>query len=573
MSVPAVATRAGGGSDRALALFPAVTLLLFLGPVLIGVAATLLPAVGYLPALGGAGVTLAPWQRLWAEPAVPGAIRLTLGIGIAATAISLALALGIAAALQGTAWFAGVRRGLAPVLAVPHAALAIGLAFVIAPSGWLARLVSPGLSGWERPPDLALVNDPNGLALTLALVLKETPFLLLLVVAALGQARVGHRLGVARTLGYGPVTAWAKVVLPAVYRQIRLPLYAALAYALSVVDMALILGPRTPPTLPVLVVRWARDPDLDMLFLAAAAAVTQMVLVAGTVGAWRLAEIVVARASRHWLEAGGRGGSGVLARCLVLAAVVVGGVLTLGSLVVLGLWSLAFRWRFPDALPASWTLGNWQRAGGMIADPFHNTLVIGGLAAAVALVLTIGCLEHERSIGARARRAQWLLYLPLLVPEVAFLFGIQVLLVLMRLDGTWVAVVWAHLVFVLPYVFLTLSDPYRALDERYARSARMLGATPWRVMVAVRLPMLLRPILFAAAIGFAVSVALYLPTLFAGAGRLPTLTTEAVALAASGDRRVIGVYAFVQALLPLAGFAIAMALPAWLYRDRRGLRA
>ena len=41
-------------------------------------------------------------------------------------------------------------------------------------------------------------------------------------------------------------------------------------------------------------------------------------------------------------------------------------------------------------------------------------------------------------------------------------------------------------------------------------------------------------ILTAAAVGFAVSVGQYLPTLLIGAGRLPTITTEAVALASGG---------------------------------------
>ena len=51
-----------------------------------------------------------------------------------------------------------------------------------------------------------------------------------------------------------------------------------------------------------------------------------------------------------------------------------------------------------------------------------------------------------------------------------------------------------------------------------------------------------------------------------------SLTTEAVALFGGADRRVMGVYAFLQALLPLLAFAAALALPAWLYRDRRALR-
>jgi len=74
--------------------------------------------------------------------------------------------------------------------------------------------------------------------------------------------------------------------------------------------------------------------------------------------------------------------------------------------------------------------------------------------------------------------------------------------------------------------------------------------------------MLRRPVLAAFAVGFAVSAGQYLPTLFAGAGRFATLTTEAVGLAAGADRRVIGLYALVQAALPLLPFVAVLLLPA-----------
>ncbi len=85
--------------------------------------------------------------------------------------------------------------------------------------------------------------------------------------------------------------------------------------------------------------------------------------------------------------------------------------------------------------------------------------------------------------------------------------------------------------------------------------------------------MLIRPVLTAAALGFAISVGLYLPTLLIGAGRWPTITTETVALASGGDRKLIGATALVQALLPFLGFAIAALVPAILFRNRRLLRA
>ena len=70
--------------------------------------------------------------------------------------------------------------------------------------------------------------------------------------------------------------------------------------------------------------------------------------------------------------------------------------------------------------------------------------------------------------------------------------------------------------------------------------------------------MLRGPVAVAAAVGFAISVGQYLPTLFAGAGRYATITTEAVTLASGANRRIIGVYAVVQAALPLLGFLAAL---------------
>jgi putative thiamine transport system permease protein len=133
------------------------------------------------------------------------------------------------------------------------------------------------------------------------------------------------------------------------------------------------------------------------------------------------------------------------------------------------------------------------------------------------------------------------------------------------------AVIAVHAVFVAPYVALSLAEPWRALDPRYGLTARALGAGAGRVFLAVRLPMLLRAVLTAAAVGFAVSVGLYLPTVLAGGGRVATLATEAVALSAGGDRRLIGAHALALTAMAFAGFALAQAIPALAFRRRRGL--
>ncbi|MBK5925849.1 ABC transporter permease, partial [Rhodobaculum claviforme] len=291
----------------AVGVFPALTLVLLAGPVLAGLAGVLAPALGWMPALGGTEVSLAPWRDLAAWPGLGASVRVTLVTGLASTAISLGVVVVFVAGWQGTRSFAAVVRLLSPLLSVPHAAAAFGLAFLIAPSGWIARVLSPALTGWERPPDWLTVNDPWGLALIAGLVVKEVPFLLLMTLAALGQADSLRSARVAQTLGYGRVAGWLKVVLPRVWPQLRLPVLAVLAYSLSVVDMALILGPTRPPTLAVQILTWMTHPDLDRRFAAAAGAVLLGALVAGAVAAFWLAERGLARLGRAWTAGGGRG--------------------------------------------------------------------------------------------------------------------------------------------------------------------------------------------------------------------------------------------------------------------------
>lgn len=261
---------------------PWLTLAVFLVPVLAGLAGALLPAFGYLPALGGMEASLDPWRHLLDYPGFAKSVWVSLWTGVTATLLSFALAIGFAAAWRGSRVFTALQRLVSPLLSVPHAAVALGMLFLLAPSGWAVRLASPWATGVTRPPDWATAPDPLGLVFVLALVVKETPFLFLMTIAALNQVREREIVTTARTLGYGPATAWLKCVLPLLYPQVRLPVYAVLAYSLSVIDVALVLAPATNPPLGVLILRWFNDPDLAYQFVAAAGAMAQLaVVVAG----------------------------------------------------------------------------------------------------------------------------------------------------------------------------------------------------------------------------------------------------------------------------------------------------
>ena len=141
-------------------------------------------------------------------------------------------------------------------------------------------------------------------------------------------------------------------------------------------------------------------------------------------------------------------------------------------------------------------------------DALAETALIALSVALLALILTIGCLEAEYRFGLSfSARAVWLLYLPLLVPQTAFLRGLHSRRLNVVADVGRLPVMAALLVFVLPYVFLSLADPFRAWDTRMGTIAAALRASPNGVLWRVRLPMLLRPILTALAVGIAAAVA------------------------------------------------------------------
>lgn len=557
---------AAGG--RLLGLVPWITLGVFLGPVLAGLTATALTAFGYLPALGGEQFSLAPWRQLLATPGLDAAVALSLRTGLLATGLALVLVIGFCAVMHSTRMFRRTQVMLSPLLATPHVAVAIGLAFLIAPSGWAARLISPWLTGWNTPPDVAMVHDALGLSLVLGLLLKEVPFLLLMTLAALNQVRSRESLVAARSLGYTPASAWLKTVLPRVYPQIRLPVFAVLAFSMSVVDVAVVLAPTTPPPLSVLVFRMFMDRELAMIFPASAGACLQFLLVGAAIGLWRSGEFAVARMAGPWMVKGPRARTGSSLSAIWAAAVGLLVLLSVLGTLSLGFWSLAKSWFYPQAVPSAFTLAHWTRHLPDLVRPGLTTLFTGVAAALAALALALGCLQNERINGlGSASRALWLLYVPLLVPQIAFLFGAQMLLVRLNLDGRWIALVWGHLLFVFPYVFLALADPWRAFDLRYRNSALALSGSSAKTFFRIELPMMLKPVLFAFAIGFAVSVGQYLSTIFTGGGRFTTLTVEAVTLSSGSDRRVIGIYALLQAALPLVVYAAAILLPAWRRRS------
>ena len=524
-----------------------------------------LPLALALPVAVAQAADADAWRALWADPQLPRALALSVFSAVASSLLALMTCVGLITHLHGTPLWQRMTRALAPMLALPHAAFAIGLALLLMPAGLLARMIAP-LAGWSAPPDWPTVNDPQAVGLTLVLFGKELPFLLWNAVALMNRpdvaACVKGWLASGATLGYRRSAVWWRALWPLLLPRLAWPLLAVLAYSLTVVDLALIVGPASPPTLAVIAWQGLQDGDAARNGEGAAAALllggVLLLIVLMAAAIWRIA-------LRAWLRIaldGRRHARGLLADSAARA--LLRGLLALYAVVALLLVASSFVgvWTFPSLLPQAWASGAWAQvsaSGGVLG--LSAGLAVFAALASLAMVLC----WFEATPAAWDARVMPLVLAPLVIPSLLLMAGLYTLALHLALDGTLAGLAWVHTLVTLPYVFVALAPAWRSFDRRFESTALALGRSRWAFWWRIKAPLLAAPLAAALAVGFAVSVAQYLPTQFIGAGRFASVTTEAVTLASGGQRHTAAAFAVLQALLPVIGFGIA----AWIGRRQR----
>ncbi|MGB0940553.1 MAG: ABC transporter permease, partial [Candidatus Puniceispirillaceae bacterium] len=329
-------------------------LLLCLLPVGAGLLGAVLPAFGWFPPLGGMHFSFQPFADFLTEPGLQRSLWLSLSIAFVSTFLSYWLAIFLLALIYGQGQSGFLFRLISPLLSVPHITIAVGFLFLLQPSGWLSRLASPWLTGWERPPNLNIVPDENGGVLILALIAKELPFLLLMGLSALSQIKVRPLLDSAATLGYGPLAGWMHLVQPQLAVRLRLAVLIVMVFAISVVDMAIILAPSTPAPLAVRILTWFRDPDLSYQFIAAAAAVMQLGCALLACVAWMGLDGALLTGLARFSAAGWRFSrlparlAALLKKTGLFLAIWPCGMAVAGMLAAI-IWAFADIWRYPSA--------------------------------------------------------------------------------------------------------------------------------------------------------------------------------------------------------------------------------
>lgn len=190
------------------------------------------------PLTAQGGVTLEAWRALIDDPAFIESLLFTLRIAALATVASAIVALAAALTLRGRG--TGIRTLAALPVPLPHLLVAVVAVLWLAPGGLADRMLG-GL-----PIDL--VHDPAGVGIVVVYVYKEAPFLVLLLLAAMGHS-LREREEAAAVLGASPWQRLRWVIWPTVRGPLVVGCIVVGAFVLGAFEVPLAVGPNSPVTL------------------------------------------------------------------------------------------------------------------------------------------------------------------------------------------------------------------------------------------------------------------------------------------------------------------------------------
>ncbi len=251
-------------------------------PVLVGVVYAALASLG-LAGAGARGLTSGAWTRVLSDGGVHAGVLFTLWIALASTALATVGAVVLAVIFRGSGRLDGAARTLALLpLPIPHLVAAVSGVLILGQSGFLAR-VGHQLGLVETPAAMpALVADPWGVGLIVALTWKEIPFLALVAFSILASR--GERLEeAARTLGAGRLATFRHVTWPVLWRGMLPAVVAVFTFVAGSWEAAVLLAPSDPLALPLQVMERHTDPALARRGEAFVLALVAFLLAGGAV--------------------------------------------------------------------------------------------------------------------------------------------------------------------------------------------------------------------------------------------------------------------------------------------------
>lgn len=143
----------------------------------------------------------------------------------------------------------------------------------------------------------------------------------------------------------------------------------------------------------------------------------------------------------------------------------------------------------------------------VIGESFKISIQVAFLTAILSAVLgTISAIISMSVTEKMKKTIQGVMILPLLVPEVALGVSLLMFFNALRLPFGHLTLVLSHSLFCVPYVYIMVRLRLQEIDQSIIESARDLGATKWKTITTIILPLVMPSIVTASLLALAMSL-------------------------------------------------------------------
>ena len=532
-------------------------------PIIFGILGFFMPSFGYFPILDKHQFNLDYFYISSNIPGISKSIILSFFTGFLSTILALFFSQLIILSIFRSRIYSFLKIIISPLLALPHVTMAIGLLFIFSPSGLFLRFFSPWLTGFERPPNIFIIPDDYGFFLILGLVLKEIPFFILVSISAIEQFSARKIFNLGKSLQHTTFSVWCVLLFPLIYRRIRLIVFIVIAFAASVVDMSLLLAPSTPSTLAIQILQNYQSSKPTSLFIASNLALIQVLVILILFLIWFLLEKLLINKHLFTFLVNASSYKNNLVKHSTLALILILSVLSFLTIISSFLWGLGSNWYFPNLFPTNINFEMLKKFLNENKSLIFVSVLIPLIVSILSCLIVTLWVEITESLNKRSQFLEWFIFLPLLIPQISFLIGIQSFLISLNFSNFLLPLIIVELFYVIPYAFIILAPAFRTISKDFLKVASSLGKNRFERLIFVKIPMIMPTFLLSIAIGMLVSFALYTPVYFIGAGRVTTLTVEALNLSLSGAKKDLGVATIFQIIIPI----IILLLVSWYKRN------
>jgi putative thiamine transport system permease protein len=179
------------------------------------------------------------------------------------------------------------------------------------------------------------------------------------------------------------------------------------------------------------------------------------------------------------------------------------------------------------------------------------SLFIALIVSLISIIIIIVWLEICDYLSFQNRYLESLIFIPLFIPQISFLIGVQTFLINIDFTNYLIALIAIEILYVIPYCFILLGPALRGVNKDFISIGASLGKNRLERLFLIKIPLITSSLLTSFGIGIIISLSLYTPVYFIGAGRVTTLTVETLNLAISSSRQDLGVATAFQIIIPI----------------------